>query len=194
MATTESAPLPLSAPAPDFSLPDVVSGGSVSLESFAGKKALLVVFASPHCPFVQHVKGELARMGRDYGPQGVGVVMISANDAVQYPGDGPDGLKAFAQEQGFTFPVLYDESQATARAYTAVCTPDTFIFDDARRLVYRGRFDETRPNSGSSATGAELRAALDAVLAGTPVPTDQKASIGCGIKWKPGNAPAYVSG
>lgn len=175
--------------APDFNLPDTVSGRSVSLGDFAGRPALVVTFICRHCPYVVHVQEVLARVAREYGERGVGFVAIGSNDAGRYPDDAPDRLAAQAREQGFPFPYLYDESQAVAKAFTAACTPDTFVFDAGGRLVYRGQLDETRPNSGRPATAADLRAALDAVLAGGPPPADQKPSVGCGIKWKPGNEP-----
>jgi len=190
MPVTSVATFPLGTQAPDFRLPDVVSGKMVSRNDFAGKKALLVVFHSTRCPFVLHVQQELARIGRDYADKGVGIVAISANDITTHPAESPENLKAQAEEQGFLFPVLYDESQETARAYTAVCTPDTFLFDGSGKLVYRGQFDDSRPNSGVASDGHDLRAALDAVLSGGPVSSVQKPSIGCGIKWRDGNAPA----
>ena len=179
----QSAMLELGTPAPEFSLPDVVSGRTVTLESFAASKALLVMFMCRHCPFVVHVQGELASIGKDYGAKGVGIVAISANDAVTYPDDKPERLKEQAAEQGFTFPYCYDETQQVAKAYRAVCTPDFFLFDANRRLVYRGQLDDTRPGKGTP-DGRDLRAALDAVLAGRPVNPDQRPSVGCGIKWK----------
>ena len=181
----QSAMLELGTSAPMFSLPDVVSGRTVSLDTFGDAKALLVMFICRHCPFVVHVQEELARLGRDYQPKGVGIVAISANDASSYPDDRPDRLKAMAAEQGFVFPFCYDETQAVAKAYQAVCTPDFFLFDSSRRLVYRGQLDDTRPNRGAP-TGRDLRAAIDAVLAGGAVNPDQRPSVGCGIKWKPG--------
>ena len=180
-----SAMLELGTPAPAFSLLDVASGRTVSLDTFGDAKALLVMFICRHCPFVVHVQEELSRLGRDYQPKGVGIVAISANDASAYPDDGPDRLKAMAAEQGFVFPFCYDETQAVARAYQAVCTPDFFLFDSSRRLVYRGQLDDTRPNRGT-ANGRDLRAAIEAVLAGRAVNPDQRPSVGCGIKWQPG--------
>jgi peroxiredoxin len=185
--------LALGTQAPDFRLLDVVSGKVISLSTFAGKKALLVMFICRHCPYVQHVKEELARLGKDYVRQDVGMAAISANDVANYPDDAPDRLKAMAKELGFTFPFCYDESQETAKAYTAACTPDFFLFDANRKLVYRGQLDESRPGNGKPVNGRDLRAALDAALAGRPVNPDQKASIGCNIKWKRGNEPAYYA-
>jgi thiol-disulfide isomerase/thioredoxin len=194
MAETLSTMLPLGTAAPAFSLPDVVSGRQISLETFAAERALLVMFICRHCPFVKHVQGELARLGRDYGGRGVGIVAIASNDADAYPDDRPDRLAAMAREQGFGFPVCYDESQATAKAYSAACTPDFFLFDAGRRLAYRGQLDDSRPGRPTPVTGADLRRAIDAVLAGTPVPGAQRPSVGCNIKWKPGIAPSYHTG
>ena len=193
MTRTASTMLPLGTPAPAFSLPDVTTDRTATLETFAGAPALLVMFICRHCPYVQHVQGELARLGRDYGPRSVAMVGISANDAGTHQEDGPESLKAMAAEQGFTFPVCYDESQDTAKAYAAACTPDFFLFDAARTLVYRGQLDPSRPG-GAAPTGADLRAALDAVLTGQPVSPDQTPSLGCNIKWKDGNAPDYFTG
>jgi peroxiredoxin len=184
--------LPMGAQAPDFRLSDVVSGKTYSLEDFAGKKALLVMFLCRHCPFVVHVQQELARIGADYLPQGVGIVAIGANDVGTHPNDSPEHLKAQAEEQNFPFPYLYDESQETAKAYTAIRTPDIFVFDGGGRLVYRGQLDDSRPSNDIPVNGRDLRAVLDAVLAGHPVPADQKPSVGCTIKWRPGNVPSYV--
>ncbi len=191
MALTPSTMLPLGTKAPDFQLPDVVSGKTISLNSFAGKKGLLVMFICRHCPFVKHVQGELAQIGKDYANTDVGIVAISTNDAANYPDDAPDKLKEMAQQLGFTFPFCYDESQEVAKAYTAACTPDFFLFDAEGQLVYRGQLDDSRPSNNQPVTGKDLRAALDAVLASQTVNSDQKPSIGCNIKWKPGNAPAY---
>ncbi|MDA2939097.1 thioredoxin family protein, partial [Acidobacteria bacterium AH-259-A15] len=177
--------------APDFHLPDVVSGKTVAPSSFVDKKALLVMFICRHCPYVKHVQEELARLGKDYNNKEVGVVGISANDVVNHPEDAPVQLKTLAQELGFTFPFCYDETQETARAYTAACTPDFFLFDQERKLVYRGQLDDSRPGNDKPVTGRDLRAAMDAVLADLPVDPNQKPSMGCNIKWKPGNEPAY---
>ena len=192
MALTESTMLELGTQAPEFSLPDVVSGEMISLKNFSNKKGLLVLFICQHCPYVQHVKEELGRLGKDYANKDVGIVAISSNDARAYPDDAPDQLKAMAQAEGFTFPFLYDESQKVARAYTAACTPDFFLFDDNRRLVYRGQLDDSRPGNGKPVTGRDLRAAIEAVLADKPVGPNQKPSAGCNIKWKPGNVPDYA--
>ena len=193
MALTASTMLSLGTQAPDFYLPDVVSGQTISLSNFADKKALLVMFICQHCPFVKHVKKELAQLGKDYINNGLGIVAISTNDAKNYPDDAPESLKAMAIELDFNFPFCYDESQETAKAYTAACTPDFFLFDVKHQLVYRGQLDESRPSNGKPVTGVDLRAAVDAVLADKPVPGEQKPSIGCNIKWKPGNEPSYSS-
>lgn len=192
MALVESTMLALGTPAPDFSLPDVVSGKTVRLAQFAGSKALLVMFICRHCPYVVHVKSELAKLGADYAARGLAIVAISANDAARYPDDAPARLKAMAQEEGFAFPLCHDATQAVAAAYTAACTPDFFVFDASRRLVYRGQLDDSRPGNGKPLTGRDLRAALDAVLSGTPVAKDQRPSVGCSIKWVPGREPAYA--
>jgi peroxiredoxin len=176
--------------APLFSLPDT-DGRTLSVADFRDAKALLVMFICNHCPYVKHVQGELARLGRDYMPRGVSVVAISSNDARAYPDDGPARMKEEKQRVGYPFPYLYDESQAVAQAYRAACTPDFFLFDGTRRLVYRGQLDDSRPSKPLPVTGRDLRAALDAVLAGRPVSQEQTPSVGCNIKWKPGNAPSY---
>ena len=183
--------LALGTEAPVFELNDVATGRRVSLDTFSGKKALLVMFICRHCPYVVHVRGELARLGRDYGGKDLGIVAISSNDPEEYPEDAPASLKEMAQEQGFTFPLRFDETQEVAKAYTAACTPDFFLFDQARRLVYRGQLDDSRPGNNRPLNGKDLRAALDAVLGGWPVPAEQKPSIGCNIKWKPGSEPEY---
>lgn len=191
MALTASTMLPLGTKAPDFHLPEVVSGKATSLSTFADKKVLLVMFICRHCPFVKHVQKELAQLGKDYFTKDVAIIAISANDAKNYPDDAPESLKAFATEQGFTFTLCYDESQETAKAYTAACTPDFFVFDGDRKLVYRGQLDDSRPSNGKPVTGEDLRAAIEAVLADKPVTDEQKPSVGCNIKWKPGNQPSY---
>ena len=196
MAKTLSTMLELGTAAPDFSLPDVVSGKTFSLDDFADKKALLVMFICRHCPFVKHVEQELAQIGIDYESKDVAIVAISANDPEVSSDDAPESLKEMALQLGFKFPYLYDESQGTARAYSAACTPDFFLFDkcgQSRKLVYRGQLDDSRPDSGQPVTGKDLRAAIDAVLADQPVNPAQRASIGCNIKWKSGNEPAYFS-
>jgi peroxiredoxin len=187
MALTESTmELELGATAPEFALPDVVTGKIVRRDDFRGQKGLLVMFICTHCPYVKHVEKGLAALGMDYDGEPVGIVAISSNDAKTYPDDAPDGLKKQSQTMAFRFPYLYDESQDVARAYHAACTPDLFLFDGNLKLVYRGQFDGSRPGSGVPVTGQDLRAAMDAVIAGEPVPKDQKPSIGCNIKWKGG--------
>jgi peroxiredoxin len=184
MSRTESKTIALGTQAPPFSLPDVVSGNKVSLDSFEAKDALLVMFICRHCPYVKHLQQELARMGHDYSDKSVGIVAISANDADAYPDDAPASLREMANELGFTFPYCYDESQDVARAYDAVCTPDFYVFDQKRRLVYHGQLDESRRHSDILVTGRDVRAAIDALLTGGIVLSEQKPSIGCSIKWK----------
>ena len=193
MVRTASTMMELGTKAPDFQLPDVVSGRMIDLDTFAGQKALLVMFICRHCPYVQHVKSELARLGKDYQVD-VGIVAISSNDARAYPDDSPERLKQMAREAGFTFPVCYDESQEVAKSYAAACTPDFFLFDAERRLVYRGQLDDSRPGNDRPVSGRDLRAAIDAVLSGRDVDAEQIPSVGCNIKWKPGNEPAYFGG
>lgn len=190
MSLTPSTMLPLGTSAPDFRLPDT-NGKMVSPADFNGAKALLVLFICNHCPYVKLIRHGLAQLGRDYLPRGVAIVAISSNDVSTHPGDSPAEMKREAAAIGYTFPYLYDETQAVAKAYRAACTPDVFLFDAARNLVYRGQFDDSRPGNGVPVTGRDLRAALDALLAGKPVSADQKPGIGCNIKWKSGNAPDY---
>jgi peroxiredoxin len=185
----ESQMLPLGTTAPLFILPDVVSGQGYSLDSFNGKDALLVMFICRHCPYVKHVEQEIAKIGKDYQEKQVGIVGISSNDPAAYPDDAPDRLKEMAKRLEFRFPFLFDETQEAAKAYKAACTPDFYLFDAQRRLVYRGQLDDSRPGNNKPVTGRDLRTAIDAVLAGKPVDPNQKPSIGCSIKWKPGNAP-----
>jgi peroxiredoxin len=191
MARTESTMLPLGSIAPDFELPDVTTGKLIALSQFVGTKALLVMFICEHCPFVKHVQDELARIGRVYLSQGLGIVAISANDISHYPQDAPEHLAAMAQHLNLNYPILYDETQAVAKSYQAACTPDFFLFDAGQRLVYRGQLDDSRPGNDKPVTGTDLRAAIAATLEGTPVIADQKPSIGCNIKWKLGNTPKY---
>lgn len=191
MAETLSTMLDLGTEAPDFNLPDVTTGEQVSLSTFAGKKALVVMFICRHCPYVKHVEKELARLGKDYVGKDVGILAISSNDADNYPDDAPESLAEMARHLGFNFPFCYDQTQETAKAYTAACTPDFFVFDSLRELVYRGQLDDSRPGNKIPVTGRDLRAAIDAILRDQPVDASQKASIGCNIKWKRGNAPDY---
>lgn len=174
----------LGAKAPAFSLPDVVSGKTVSLDDYAGKKALVVMFICQHCPFVKRIKEGLADLGTDYAGQDVGIVAISANDPARSPEDSPSSLKEMAVEEGFTFPLCFDESQAVAKAYGAVCTPDIFVFDENRTLAYHGHFDSARPGNNEPVTGKDVREAVDAILAGEQVNPDQQPPAGCSIKWK----------
>lgn len=184
MALTESTMLELETIAPDFALPDVISGKTIRRDDFKGNKALLVLFICTHCPYVKHVEKGLAALGKDYAGKALGIVAISSNDVTTHPDDSPAGLKKQAETFGFVFPYLYDESQAVAHAYKAACTPDIFLFDADFRLAYRGQFDGSRPGNGIPVTGEDLRAAIDQVLTGQPVPGDQRPSIGCNIKWK----------
>jgi peroxiredoxin len=184
MAQTASTMLALGTIAPDFALSDVVSGKTFRRDDFRGKKALLVMFICAHCPFVKHIEKDLAKLGKDYAAQSLGIVAISSNDVTTHPADSPAGLKQQAETFGFVFPYLYDETQSAAHAYNAACTPDFYLFDANFRLVYRGQFDSSRPGNGIPVTGEDLRGAIDAVLAGKQVPTDQRPSIGCNIKWK----------
>jgi peroxiredoxin len=190
MARTPSTMLPLGTQAPDFKLMNV-DGREVALADFAGKPALLVMFMCNHCPFVVHVADELARLGSEYMGRGVAVVGINSNDTATHPADSPERMVAEAEERGYAFPYLFDETQAVAKAYRAACTPDFFLFDQDRKLVYRGQLDDSRPGSGVPVTGKDLRAALDAVLAGKKPAEEQRASLGCNIKWKAGNEPEY---
>ncbi|QYX32011.1 thioredoxin family protein [Sphaerospermopsis torques-reginae] len=191
MVLTASTMLPLGTKAPEFHLPEVVSGENISLANFADKKALLVMFICRHCPFVKHIQQELANLGKDYLNSDLGIVAISANDAQNYPNDAPESLKEMSTELGFKFPLCYDETQETAKAYTAACTPDFFLFDQERKLVYRGQLDDSRPSNNKPVTGADLRAAIEAVLADQAVTSEQIPSVGCNIKWKLGNEPNY---
>jgi peroxiredoxin len=181
----ESLPsLPLGTPAPDFSLPDVVTGKVTYLSSLPPARALLVMFICRHCPYVIHAREEILRIARDYQPKDVSFVAISSNDATTYPDDAPDKLREMAVDHKFPFPFLYDESQIVAKAYDAQCTPDFYLYDSRRRLAYHGRLDDSTPGNGISVTGREMRQALDALLAGSECPAVQKPSIGCSIKWK----------
>jgi len=190
MVLTPSTMSPLGMQAPDFSLPDT-EGETVSLDDFEDAGAVLVVFICNHCPYVKHMKEALAAFGRDYMQKGLAMVAINANDVEQQPQDSPARMREDAERFGYPFPYLYDESQEVAKAYGAACTPDFFLFDADRKLVYRGQFDDSRPSNGKPVTGADLRRAADAVLAGKEVPEEQAVSQGCNIKWKPGNAPEW---
>jgi peroxiredoxin len=190
MAKTPSQMTELGRKAPQFELPDVLTGKRVTLDNFASQKALLVMFICKHCPYVQHVKPALIPLGHDYTGRSLGIVSISSNDARQYPEDAPKRLAELARE--LPFPLLYDETQEVAKAYRAACTPDFFLFDEKRQLVYRGQLDDSRPGNTQPLTGRDLRAAIDAVLSGKQVNPDQRASVGCSIKWKAGNEPDYA--
>ena len=191
MVETPSTMLPLGTALPDFSLVDAASGSGVSADDLADRSALLVMFVCNHCPFVKHVVGELGRLAEDYLPRGVGIVAINSNDVDAYPQDGPEHMRRLVEREGWEFPFLLDEAQEVARRFGAACTPDFFLFDADRRLAYRGQLDDSRPGSDRAVTGRDLRAALEAVLAGEPVPENQKPSIGCNIKWRPGNEPTF---
>ena len=191
MVRTASTMLPLGTVAPEFELPDVVSGENISLATFADRKALLLMFICQHCPFVGHVQQELAQIGQDYSQQPLGIVAISANDVANYPDDSPAKLKQMAETLNFNFPLCYDETQEVSKAYTAACTPDFFLFDAEGKLAYRGQLDDSRPSNDIPVTGKDLRRAIDAVLQGKAIDFEQKPSIGCNIKWKPGNEPEY---
>ena len=192
MVKTASTMLPLGSDAPDFSLPNT-DGSTVSKADFAGKP-LLVMFICNHCPFVVHLREDLATFAVEYRERGLGIVAVSSNDVSTHPDDSPELMKQEVETYGYTFPYLYDESQAVAQAYRAACTPDFFLFDRDHKLVYRGQFDDSRPQSEIPVTGADLRAACDAVIENQPVSDEQKPSIGCNIKWKAGNEPDYFTG
>jgi len=190
--TASTMMLPLGAKAPDFALPDT-EGRIVRLSDFDGAPALLVIFMCNHCPYVKHIADHLAQFAKEFQAKGVAIVGINSNDAASYPDDSPEKMREEVKLRGYTFPYLYDETQEVAKAYRAACTPDFFLFDKEHRLVYRGQYDDSRPGNGIPVTGKDLRAAIEAVLAGQPVPPDQKPSLGCNIKWKPGNEPEYFS-
>jgi peroxiredoxin len=192
MVRTPSTMLALGTRAPDFALPNV-DGRTVTLADAAGPRGTLVMFICNHCPFVKHVADQLAALGREYLPRGIGVVAISSNDVSSHPADSPEQMVHEAEDRGYVFPYLYDETQEVAHAYHAACTPDFFLFDGDRKLAYRGQLDSSRPGNDVPVTGADLRAAIDALLAGRPVPAEQRPSLGCNIKWKPGNEPAYFA-
>lgn len=190
MAATPSTMVPLGSPLPKFSLPDTISGRTITPDDARAAKALVVMFICNHCPFVKHIRSQLAQLARDYTPRGVSFLAISSNDADTYPDDSPAKMKEEVAAAGYLFPYLYDETQQVARAFRAACTPDFFVYDSSLLLAYRGQLDDSRPKNNIPVTGADLRAALDALLAGTPVNPNQRPSIGCNIKWKPGNEPA----
>ena len=187
---TPSTMLALGTQAPDFKLADT-NGKIVRLDDFKGAKVLVVAFICNHCPYVKHIRAGLAEFGREMQGKGVGMVAINSNDATKYPADSPERMKEEAREEGYVFPYLYDEAQAVAKAYRAACTPDFYVFDGERRLVYRGQFDGSRPGNGVAVTGSDLRAAVEAVLGGKAVSEKQMPSIGCNIKWRAGNEPQY---
>lgn len=190
MVATNSTMLPLGSKAPAFRLPDV-HGKMVALSDFPDARAVVIVFMCNHCPYVKHLRSGLAQLARDYLPKGITILGINSNDVENYPGDSPSRMGEEAKAAGYLFPYLYDESQAVAKAYRAACTPDFYLFDHNQMLVYRGEFDDSRPGNGVPVTGKELRSALDAVVGGKPVSPQQKPSLGCNIKWKPGNEPDY---
>ncbi|MBE9070314.1 thioredoxin family protein [Leptolyngbya cf. ectocarpi LEGE 11479] len=191
MVMVESTMLALGTAAPAFLLTDVTSGSTVTLEKFADSKALLVMFICVHCPFVKHVEQELAKIGQAYANQGLGIVAISSNSLETHPQDAPEHMKTQAKTLGFKFPYCFDDTQTVAKTYTAACTPDFFLFDGTLKLVYRGQLDDSRPGNNKPVTGKDLRQAIDRVLAGETLPEEQTPSIGCNIKWAPGEAPAY---
>lgn len=191
MAETPSTMIPLGTPMPGFSLQDAVSGRVVSDAEFEDHQPVLVMFLCNHCPFVKHVIPELGRISREFGARGVGIAAINSNDVVRYPQDGPEFMKALAEREGWRFPYLLDATQDVARSFRAACTPDFFLFDRDRALVYRGQLDDSRPGNGRPVTGRDVREALHAVLEGRAVSSEQVASVGCNIKWAPGNAPDY---
>lgn len=191
MVQTASRMLALGTRAPEFALPDAVTGRTVSLPDFLEDPALLVMFICNHCPFVIHVRDEFARLERDFRERGLAIVAVNANDLGTHPQDGPEPMKALAKEMGWGFPFLFDAGQETAKAFGAACTPDFFLFNASRRLVYRGQLDDSRPSNDLPVTGRDLRRAIEAVLKGRPAPHEQKPSIGCNIKWRPGNEPGY---
>ena len=186
MARTPSVMIPLGKQAPDFTLPDTVSGNNLSLQTIKGATATVIMFICNHCPFVKHINAALVKLGNDYKNKGIGFIAISSNDVAGYPQDGPEQMKQVAEELNYPFPYLYDATQDVAKAYQAACTPDFFIFDSNLLLAYRGQLDDSRPGNEKPVTGADIRNALDHLIAGKPVPADQKPSIGCNIKWREG--------
>lgn len=191
MAQTPSTMLPLGTPLPEFSLTDTKTGKKVGTADVAERKALVVGFICNHCPYVMHIADELAKFGTDYAEKDVAILVVSANDAEKYPQDGPAEMKKEAKARGYVFPYLLDEDQSVAKAFRAACTPEFFVFNGNRKLVYRGQFDDSRPGNEKRVNGSDLRAAVDATLAGIAPSSDQKPSVGCNIKWKPGNEPDY---
>ncbi len=192
MALKESTMLALGTPMPDFALPDVRSQEIIRPKTFQDTVGLLVMFICRHCPYVVHVQEELTKLGQEYQDKDLGILGVSSNDATEYPADAPPRLQEMAEQLGWQFPYCYDETQSVAKAFTAACTPDFFVFDRQRYLVYRGQLDGSRPGNGQPVTGQDLRGALNAVLAGKPVNSQQRPSAGCNIKWKPGNEPGYA--
>ncbi|MGH1537713.1 MAG: thioredoxin family protein [Gammaproteobacteria bacterium] len=184
MVQTLSNMMPLGTVAPDFTLPDAVSGKNLSMHELKGDVATLVMFICNHCPFVKHIQDELAKLGKEYRAKGVGIIAINSNDIESYPEDSPEKMKTIAESLGYIFPYLYDETQNIARIYDATCTPDFFIFDKNLECVYRGQLDDSRPGNSLPVTGKDLRSALDAIIAGKQVDPHQKPSVGCNIKWK----------
>ena len=193
MARTPSQMIELGTEAPNFQLPDVVSGETISLDSFPDAKGYMIAFICNHCPFVQLIRHEFARYGREYTEKGIAVIAINSNDIEAVPEDAPDAMRDDARRFGYKFPYCLDEDQSVAKAYQAACTPDLYLFDAERKLYYRGQFDSTRPGSDQPVTGEDLRNATEALLAGQPAPEPQYPSLGCNIKWKPGNEPAYFA-
>ena len=191
MSATPSTMLELGTKAPEFELPDAVTGDEVSLDDFGKSKALLIIFMCNHCPYVKNIKKELVQLANDYSDQDLGIVAISSNDVENYPEDSPEKMAEDAKQFGYPFPYLYDETQEVAKAYKAACTPDLFLFDEDRKLVYRGQFDNSRPGNDKPVTGNDLREAIDLLLEEGEIVEDQTPSMGCNIKWKPGNKPAY---
>jgi thiol-disulfide isomerase/thioredoxin len=194
MVATPSTMLALGTEMPDFALTDVVSGDTVARDTFGDSMGIVVMFVCNHCPFVKHVLNELGRLARDYTPRDIAFVAISSNDVQAYPDDAPEKMRALAEVEGWAFPYLFDEEQEVAKAFRAACTPDFYVFDGERQLAYRGQLDSSRPGNDVPVTGADLRRALDAVIAGEKIPDEQMPSMGCNIKWKPGSAPEYFGG
>lgn len=193
MSLTPSTMLPLGTKAPDFCLPDVTTGKIFKLSDFSNYQLLLVMFICRHCPYVKHVQTQLTQLGIDYTPRNVGIIAIGSNDAQNHPEDSPDSLRQMAKLLNFNFPLCFDETQATAKAYRAACTPEFYLFDQNRKLLYRGQLDDSRPNSNVPVTGRDLRAALDGAIEGKAPIGEQKPGIGCSIKWKPDNEPGYFA-